>query len=272
MTIYERPRAELFAQDAPSNEIKPFDAWLRGLGIAFVESGGFPEMNSFNGLLQSLNGYIKYLEQSGFAAWRNDLEYPVGAGVRAGAIWYRAKTQNTNKQPSTSQNDWSVFLNANDLSFTGPLQILNGVVSIKDASQTQKGAIQFANNTEIAGKQNVGKAVNPSNVATIAQTTDFAIDQIARNLASVRYLGTTYTNDTSKGITLFVEIVNTFSYLSSEECTLTFGGADIKFSGGGFNTQGAKKVAHITMPIPPNTTYRVTSQTSGTIATWVELR
>ena len=85
MTLYTKPRAELFAQDAPPSEIQPFTAWLRGLGIAFDETNGYPEMESFNGLLQSLNSYIKYLEQNGFAEWSSDLEYPIGAGVRVGA-------------------------------------------------------------------------------------------------------------------------------------------------------------------------------------------
>ena len=118
MTIYSKPRAELFAQDAPPSEIKPFTAWLRGLGIAFDETNGYPEMESFNGLLQLLNGYIKYLEQNGFAEWSSDLEYPIGAGVRVGAVWYRAKVQNLNKPPATSQNEWTIFLNASDLSFS----------------------------------------------------------------------------------------------------------------------------------------------------------
>ena len=103
--IYPKPQSGVFAQDAPESEIKPFDAWLRGLGIAFDETNGFPDMESFNGLLQTLNSYIKYLEQNGFAEWTADLEYPIGAGVRVGSVWYRAKTQNTNKPPATSQND-----------------------------------------------------------------------------------------------------------------------------------------------------------------------
>ena len=164
MTLYTKPRAELFAQDAPSSEIKPFTAWLRGLGIAFDETNGFPEMESFNGLLQVLNGYIKYLEQNGFAEWSADLEYPVGAGVRVGAMWYRAKVQNLNKPPATSQNDWAVFLNANDLSFDDPLQVVDGVIGIKDASTTQKGVARFATATEVSNRTNVSAAITPANV------------------------------------------------------------------------------------------------------------
>lgn len=164
MTLYTKPRAELFAQDAPSSEIKPFAAWLRGLGIAFDETNGFPEMESFNGLLQALNGYIKYLEQNGFAEWSSDLEYPIGAGVRVGAVWYRAKVQNTNKPPATSQNDWSLFLNASDLSFSDPLQVLDGVIGIKDATTTQKGVTRFATTTEVSNRTNVSAAITPANV------------------------------------------------------------------------------------------------------------
>lgn len=164
MTLYTKPRAELFAQDAPSSEIKPFTAWLRGLGIAFDETNGFPEMESFNGLLQALNGYIKYLEQNGFAEWSSTLEYPQGAGVRVGAVWYRAKTQNLNKPPATSQNEWAVFLNASDLSFSDPLQVVDGVIGIKDATITQKGVTRFATATEVSNRTNVSAAITPANV------------------------------------------------------------------------------------------------------------
>ncbi|MEG1232645.1 MAG: hypothetical protein RSE18_02320 [Acinetobacter sp.] len=165
MTIYTKPRAELFAQDAPPSEIKPFTAWLRGLGIAFDETNGYPEMESFNGLLQVLNGYIKYLEQNGFAEWSSTLEYPIGAGVRVGAVWYRAKAQNTNKPPATSQNEWEVFLNAAALTYDNPIYIENNVVKIRAASETQTGVSRFANATEIANKSNVSATVNPANVS-----------------------------------------------------------------------------------------------------------
>lgn len=163
--IYDKPRAELFAQNAPESEIKPFTAWLRGLGIAFDETNGYPELESFNGLLQALNSYIKYLEQNGFAEWSAELEYPIGAGVRVGNVWYKAKQQNTNKPPSTSQLDWSVFLNAGDLSYADPLQNVDGQIQIKDATTTQKGVARFANATEVVNKQNVSAAITPKNVA-----------------------------------------------------------------------------------------------------------
>ena len=162
--IYPKPQSGVFAQDAPESEIKPFDAWLRGLGIAFDETNGFPDMESFNDLLQTLNSYIKYLEQNGFAEWTADLEYPIGAGVRVGSIWYRAKTQNTGKDPATSQNDWAVFLNASDITYADPLQNVGGVISVKDATTTQKGVARFATSSEIVNRANVSAAINPSDV------------------------------------------------------------------------------------------------------------
>lgn len=163
--IYPRPHPAEFAIDAPESEIQAFPDWARGLGIAFDETNGFPEMTGINGLFQIITEYIKYLEQNGFAEWSASLEYPIGAGVRVGSIWYRAKTQNINKPPATSQNDWAVFLNASDLTYGDPLQInVSGQVTIKDATTTQKGVIRFANSSEIANRANVSAAITPANV------------------------------------------------------------------------------------------------------------
>ena len=165
MTLYTQPRAEVFASSAPPSEIQPFEAWLRGLGIAFDETNGYPEMTGLNGLFNALNLYIKYLEQNGFAEWRSDMEYPQGAGVRVGLVWYRAKLQNTNKPPATSQTEWELFLNASALSYQEPLYIDGNTIKIRDASPTVKGVTQFASATEVATRANVSKAINPANVA-----------------------------------------------------------------------------------------------------------
>lgn len=165
MTIYEKPRSEVFASNAPESEISTFTAWLRGLGIAFDETNGLPEFSGLNNVFNLLNQYIKYLEQNGFAEWSPDLEYPIGAGVRVGAVWYQAKTQNTNKPPATSQNDWELFLNASALTYENPIYIENNVVKVRSATQTQSGVVQFANDIEIAQKANVSKVINPANVS-----------------------------------------------------------------------------------------------------------
>lgn len=179
--IYPRPHPAEFAIDAPDSEIRPFNAWARGLGIAFDETNGFPEMESFNGLLQAITQYIKYLEQNGLSEWSNDVEYPHGAGCRVGQIWYRAKNQNTNKPPATSQNDWEVFFNANELSYGDPILREGNTISIKDASTTQKGVARFATNAEVANKQNVSAAITPKNVVDM-----FVSDNNSETLPSGR--------------------------------------------------------------------------------------
>lgn len=263
--IYDKPRAELFAQDAPESEIKPFTAWLRGLGIAFEETNGYPEMESFNGLLQALNSYIKYLEQNGFAEWSADLEYPIGAGVRVGNVWYKAKRQNTNKPPSTSQSDWSVFLNAGDLSYADPLQIVDGQIRIKDATTTQKGVTRFAAATEVANKSNVSAAITPANAATVAQSTDIGVGQTWQNVTGSRALGATYTNNTGRPIQLSISVRDSGS---TARVTLTIGGVVavdlIDIAGGSAGYQ------QITAIVPNGQTYRL--DTTNILSHWAELR
>ena len=258
--IYTKPRAELFAQDAPPSEIKPFTAWLRGLGIAFDETNGFPEMESFNGLLQALNGYIKYLEQNGFAEWSSTLEYPIGAGVRVGAVWYRAKAQNTNKPPATSQNEWAVFLNASDLSFSDPLQVADGVIGIKDASTTQKGVTRFATTAEVTNKTNVSAAISPSDAATIAQSTDLGVGQTWQDVTASRVSGQTYTNNTQKPIMVIV----TRNVAQNFTAYFTVNGIDLIWGHAAGSTGIADAFSII---IPVGTAYKC-----NTFSTWAELR
>lgn len=203
--IYPRPHATEFAIDAPSSEIRPFDAWARGLGIAFDETNGYPEMESFNGLLQAITQYIKYLEQNGLSEWSADVEYPQGAGCRVGSVWYRAKLQNTGKPPATSQNEWEVFFNAGDFLFSDPLVKTNNTVSIKDASTTQKGVSRFATATEVMNKSSTQAVITAANAATVAQSTDIGVGQTWQNVTAMRESGTTYTNNTGKPIMVNIE-------------------------------------------------------------------
>lgn len=202
MTIYEKPRSEVFASNAPESEVSTFTAWLRGLGIAFDETNGLPEFSGLNNVFNLLNQYIKYLEQNGFAEWSPDLEYPIGAGVRVGAVWYRAKTQNTNKPPATSQNDWELFLNASALTYENPIYIENNVVKVRGATQTQSGVVQFANDVEVVNRANVSKVINPSNVAQMFNRTS---QQITLPDGTVIKFGSIFVNSDSNGAVVFSE-------------------------------------------------------------------
>lgn len=206
MTIYEKPNKDIFAADAPSSEIRPFTAWLRGLGIAFDETNGFPEMGSFNGLLQALSIYIKYLEQRGLAEWRNDLEYPAGAGVQVGLSWYRAKRQNINSAPATSQDDWELLVNASALSYTAPLYIENNVIKIKDATSSSVGVTRYATQQEVQTGAKVNAAVTPEQAFSLSFGTNQTIIDywVGGNSGSERrFTNTPYKNNTGRTITVF---------------------------------------------------------------------
>ncbi len=261
MSIYNRPRAEVFAENAPPSEIRPFDAWLRGLGIAFDETNGFPEMSSFNGLLQSLSIYIKYLEQRGLAEWRNDLEYPVGAGVQVGLSWFKAKRQNLNKPPATSQDDWELLVNASALSYVEPLYIENNVVKIRDATKTQKGVVRFATDAEAQSGAKVSAAITPDQ----AMLTSFGFGQSWVDVTSERDLGpqNIYTNNTSKPILVVISLLG--------KLTVSVDGIEVSTAGQWW--ADANIFASITVVVPVGSKYSVSSYSmrSGTL-TWTELR
>lgn len=264
--IYTKPRDEVFASAAPPSEIQDFEAWTRGLGIAFVETNGFPEMTGINGLFNALNIYIKYLEQNGLSEWSSTMEYPIGAGIRVGANWYKAKTQNTNKPPATSQADWELLLNASALTYQNPIYVENNVIKVRDASNTQKGVVQFASSTEIANKQNVSKAINPANASTISKSTDIGVDQSWQNLLSIRANGTTYTNSTGKPIQVFAAIQDTDGYGFS----VLVNGVTLVSSTLDLNPYGFYPFSFI---VPNGQTYKITwSGSNSQLISWAELR
>lgn len=261
--IYPKPQSKPFAADAPASEIKDFTAWLRGLGIAFDETNGFPEMTGFNGLLNALSMYIKYLEQNGFAEWRDDLEYPIGAGVRVGAIWYRAIKQNTAKPPATSQNEWELFLNATAVTYEDPIYIENRVVKIRDATQQQKGVMQFATAQEAQAGAKVSKAITPDQ----AMLTSFGFGQKRIDVTKDRTLLIEYRNDTPKPIEVSISAIG----------QLTLYVDDIIVAVNGDNSwinAGSKPTAFVCATVQPNSKYKLGSFTnylSGTLR-WTELR
>lgn len=258
MTLYTRPQNDIFAGNAPASEIQPFQAWTRGLGIAFDETNGFPEYTGLNGLFNALNLYIKYLEQNGFAEWNPDLEYPAGAGVRIGLIWYRARRQNIGQQPSTSQNDWELFLNASALSYAEPLYLDGNTIKIRDASISQVGVSQFANAFQVVNKQDISRAINPANASSIAQTTDIGVGQTYQNVTGSRYFGVNYYNNTGKPI--FISI---FASGSSGSRLALY------VDGGEFFSTNQSSTVQATAIIPNGSSYMLTG---AILSVWRELR
>lgn len=173
MTIYNFSLLNVpFANNAPSNEIDAFPDFNRGLGIAFDQTDGKPEMKGLNGLFQQITTSIVYLKQRGIAEWDAELEYPIGAFVVLNGFLYKATAVNTGKNPTTSQNSWQAWATVSDItvSTNGNLKKTsgnNGSISLEvpTASDTQRGAVRFATATEVANKLNVMAVVTPRNVS-----------------------------------------------------------------------------------------------------------
>ena len=213
MTEYNFNLITAFANSAPSNEIEAFPDYDRGLGIAFVETDGKPEMKGLNGLFSLLTVSLLALKQRGILTWTTGFEYKQGAFAVESNRLYQAKTDNTSKQPSLSQNDWQVWASVSDIDVDTNGNIIKTAkaggaftLKVEDATTTIKGAVRFADATEVANKSGVTAAVTPSNTATIAQSTDLGVGQTWQNLSSQRASGQTYRNNTGKPIHIFIAV------------------------------------------------------------------
>lgn len=172
MTIFNFEMLNVpFANGAISTEIAPFPDWNRGLGIAFDQTEGKPEMKGLNGLFQVLTTSMLYLKQRGISEWDSALEYPANAFVTEGAKLYKSKRTNTNKQPSLSQLDWDVWASISDISVSTNGNLKKTVASdgsvtleVPTATDTQRGAVRQATSVEVANRANVNAYINPANV------------------------------------------------------------------------------------------------------------
>ena len=171
MTEYNFNLITAFANSAPSNEIEAFPDYDRGLGIAFVETDGKPEMKGLNGLFSLLTVSLLALKQRGILTWTTGFEYKQGAFAVESNRLYQAKTDNTSKQPSLSQNEWQVWASVSDIDVDTNGNIIKTAkaggaftLKVEDANTTTKGVTRFATATEVINKSNVAAAVTPKNV------------------------------------------------------------------------------------------------------------
>ena len=121
----------------------------------------------------------------------------------------------------------------------------------QQATTTNVGISRFANNGEVASKSNSNVAINPSNAATIAQSTDLGVGQTWQDVTSSRSSGVTYTNNTGKPIQLYI-VTGT-------------AGSRIQVGSASLSTHGSSLV----QPIIPN---GVSYNYSGAFSEWWELR
>ena len=270
MSTYDFNLITAFANSAPSNEITPFPDYDRGLGIAFDETDGKPEMKGLNGLFSLLTVSLLALKQRGILTWTTGFEYKQGAFVVELNRLYQAKTDNTSKQPSLSQNDWQVWASVSDIDVDTNGNIIKTAkaggaftLKVEDASTTVKGAVRFATATEVANKSNVSAAVTPSGAATIAQSTDLGVGQSWVDVTSSRNLGSTYSNDTGKPIQVAITIAGHNNFLSSVLFVNDLEIVRVSNS----NQYGQDK--NICIVIPSGSTYRLSG---SAFSRWTELR
>ena len=271
MSTYDFNLITAFANSAPNNEIEAFPDYDRGLGIAFVETDGKPEMKGLNGLFSLLTVSLLALKQRGILTWTTGFEYKQGAFAVESNRLYQAKIDNTSKQPSLSQNEWQVWASVSDIDVDTNGNIIKTAkaggaftLKVEDASTTVKGVVRAATATEVANKSNVNAYVTPSNAALIAQSTDLGVGQSWQNVTGSRTWGATYTNNTGKPIVVSVTADGgTNCYVKVLTGTLVLAHSRDTYSSGGPSVCA-------TVIIPHGTSYRV--EYSGNSITWAELR
>ena len=121
----------------------------------------------------------------------------------------------------------------------------------QQATTTNVGISRFANASEVANRSNGNVAINPSNAATIAQSTDIGVGQSWQDMTGVRSNGVTYTNDTGKPIQIY-------AYQAPSGTAMTISGVT-------FPVHGSSMICVV---IPNGATYSIAGQTSK----WLELR
>ena len=269
MSTYDFNLITAFANSAPSNEIEAFPDYDRGLGIAFDQTDGKPEMKGLNGLFSLLTVSLLALKQRGILTWTTGFEYKQGAFVVESTRLYQAKTDNTSKQPSLSQNDWQVWASVSDIDVDTNGNIIKTAkvggaftLKVEDATTTTKGVARFATATEVVNKSGVTAAVTPSGAATIAQSTALGVGQTWQDVTSSRFSGVTYTNNTGKPIQVLIVLNGGASTTGN---SIAVGGVTIAT----FNTHSSM-TAPFSFIVPSNQTYRLNLKTS--INSWAELR
>ena len=121
----------------------------------------------------------------------------------------------------------------------------------QQATTTNVGITRFATATEVANGSNSNVAINPSNAAAIAQSTDLGVGQTWQDVTSSRSNGVTYTNNTGKPMQIY-------AYQAPSGTTMTI-------SGVAFPVHGNSTICVV---IPNGATYSIAGQTSK----WLELR
>lgn len=133
----------------------------------------------------------------------------------------------------------------------------------QQATTTNVGISRFANASEVADRSNSDVAINPSNAATIAQSTDLGVGQTWQNVTASRVSRQTYTNNTGKPIQV---VISVFSAGKAESNVLNVGG--VTLLDGDLGMSGMISTQSFVVPSGVSYSFTTTSQ----IRSWSELR
>ena len=253
------------AQDMTWNDGTP------PITLTKLEDGGLPPKGQdYNGVLNAISSHTVFGQNGGRYKWDPQVVIEFGGYPKDAIV-----------QSSDGTREYISLIDNNqinpDSSTTGTWSIYAGQGSVPLATSTTTGITKVLN---ILNSTDVGSALSAAMGRALSQAIDLKLNisnalgfgQSWQNMTGQRSLGGSYTNFTNRPIQIYISVRNTFNISSSEESNLIIDGVTIPFVGGGFNSAGAIKNASISVIIPPNSTYRVVSLTSGTLINWSELR
>lgn len=260
------------AQDMTWNDGSPL------ITLTPIEDGGkAPKGQDFNGVMNVVTEHGIFIQNGNRYKWSADVVTNFGGYAKDSIV-----------QSDDGLREYISLIDNNatnpNSSVTGTWSIYAGNGSVPTATSTVAGIMTVINNLT---STNVGSALSAAMGKLLKDSLDalaitvsqklninqaLGINQTWGNYTSSRALNTTYSSPQNQPIEIRVSVRNLFQGISAEYCTITVGSVVIPFAGGGLDVSGAEKNASISIIIPPNTSYRVSSQTSGTLVNWSELR
>nr|DAK93584.1 MAG TPA: Baseplate structural protein [Caudoviricetes sp.] len=159
MAIYNKPDESVFASSARQGEVSNFPDIGRGWGISFDQTGGIPPMEWFNFLFKRTDEKFGYLFQRGLSEWSATQTYPEGALVQYKNLTYKAKRENTNKNPEqTNSLDWQRWgftqseLKRATLNESGVTQLLTSINSNDETKSATPKSVKIAYDKGVEAK------------------------------------------------------------------------------------------------------------------------
>lgn len=159
MAIYNKPDESVFASSARQGEVSNFPDIGRGWGISFDQTGGIPPMEWFNFLFKRTDEKFGYLFQRGLSEWSATQTYPEGALVQYKNLTYKAKRENTNKNPEqTNSLDWQRWgftqseLKRATLNESGVTQLLTSINSNDETKSATPKSVKKAYDKGVEAK------------------------------------------------------------------------------------------------------------------------